>query len=129
MADQRFITNRRQLLIGLGASTVTGSAVPAKASIGTGDPAYPAFLDAEDAADRLNRYRGPEDVHFDGLYGAYIAAERRLATTSATSLLGLYGKMRRLIAMTGWETEQYDIEAAMACSVLKDLDGMTRPSR
>ena len=129
MADQRFITNRRQLLIGLGASTVTGSAVPTKASAGTGDPAYAAFLDAEDASDRLNRYRGPEDVHFDGLYGAYIAAERRLATTSAASLLGLYGKMWRLIAMTGWETEQYDIEAAMACSVLKDLDGMTRPSR
>ena len=128
MANHGFITNRRQLLIGLGTSTLTGSAMSLTASNAADDPAYAAFLNAQRAADRLNSYHGPDGNYLDILYEAYISAERELAATPAMGLLGLRGKLKRLIAMTGWETEQDDIEAMMACSVLKDLDRVTNSS-
>ena len=126
MANHGFITNRRQLLIGLGTSTLTGSAMSLNATKATDDPAYAAFLKAQVAADRLNRYHGPDGPCLDTLYAAYISAERELVATPAMGLLGLRGKLKRLIAMTGWETEQGDIEAMMACSAYVDLDCMTK---
>ncbi|RMB07904.1 hypothetical protein [Eilatimonas milleporae] len=122
MANHGFITNRRQLLIGLGTSTLTGSAMSLTASNAADDPAYAAFLNAQRAADRLNRYHGPEGTYLDTLYAAYITAERELVATPAISLPGLRGKLERLIAMTGWETEQDDIDAMMARSACADLN-------
>ena len=126
MANHGFITNRRQLLIGLGTSTLTGSAMALTASNVADDPAYAAFLKAQGAADRLNRYDGPDGTYLDTLYAAYIAAEKELAATPAMSLTGLMGKLKRLIEMTGWETEQESIDAMMACSACVDLEQMRK---
>ena len=125
MANHGFIINCRQLLIGLGASTLTSSEMSLTGSNAADDPAYAAFLNAQRATDRLNRYHGPDGTYLDILYAAYISAERELVATPAMSLLGLRGKLKRLIAMTGWETEQDDIEAMMARSACADLDCMT----
>ena len=129
MANHGFITNRRQLLIGLGTSTLTGSAMALPASNAADDPAYAAFLNAQRAVDRLNSYHGPDGNYLDILYAAYISAERELAATPAMSLLGLRCKLKRLLAMTGWETEQDDIEAMMARSAYADLHCITKDIR
>ena len=128
MANHGFITNRRQLLIGLGTSVLTGSAISLNASKATDDPAYAAFLKAQGAADRLNRYHGPDGPYLDTLYAAYISAERELVATPAMSLLGIRGKLKRLIAMNGWDAEQDNIDAMMACSAGADLGCLINPS-
>ena len=125
MAKPSSSTNRRQLLIGAGALAATG-AVGLDATLWSEpDPAYLLYLRAVRSEAAINNFRGDEEGdEYKALFDTHIATERELATTPATSLMGVWGKMKRLADDQYWAPDDYCLESCLGLSVLADLNRM-----
>ena len=129
MAESCFITNRRDLLIGMGgtvaAGALSGGVLLSSALAAEFDPAWRAYLKAQAGEDAVNNHRGPEDDYYEGLFDVYIAAERKLAATPSASIHGICGKMRRFVINEHWDDKDDTLAVVLGRSILADLERMT----
>ncbi len=87
-----------------------------------GDPAYIAYARARKAEAEVNAFSGDSDgPEYDALFASYIALERKLAATPATSLVGVLGKMKRLASDQGWRSDDPWLASCFGLAVLDDL--------
>lgn len=126
MAKSSSSTNRRQLLIGSGALAATGTVGLDATLWSEPDPAYLLYLRAVRSETAINSFRGDEEGdEYKTLFDSHIATERKLAATPATSLMGVWGKMKRLADDQYWAPDDYCLESCLGLSVLADLNRMT----
>ena len=125
MAKPSSSTNRRQLLIGTGALAAT-AATGLDATVWSGpDPAYLLYLHVVRTDDAFNNFTGDEESdEYRTLFDTLITAERKLAATPATSLMGVWGKMKRIADDQCWKPGDYYLESCLGLSVLADLNRM-----
>ena len=129
MAKPSSNTNRRQLLIGTGALAATAATGLDATVWSSPDPAYLLYLHAVRTDDAYNNFTGDEESgEYRALFDTLIATERKLAATPATSLLGVWGKMKRLADDQYWEPDGYCAEFCLGLSVLADLNRMAAAS-
>ena len=126
MAKPSSSTNRRQLLIGAGALAATGTMGLDATLWSKPDPAYLLYLRAVRSETAINKFRGDEGGdEYKALFDTHIATERKLTATPATSLMGVWGKMKRLADDQYWGPDDYCLEPCLGLSVLADLNRMT----
>lgn len=90
------------------------------------DPAYLLYLRAVRSEAAINNFRGDEEGdEYKALFDTHIATERKLAATPATSMMGVWGKMKRLADDQYWAPDDYCLESCLGLSVLADLNRMT----
>ena len=125
MAKPSSSTNRRQLLIGTGALAAT-AATGLDATVWSGpDPAYLLYLHVVRTDDAFNNFTGDEESdEYRTLFDTLITAERKLAATPATSLMGVWGKMKRIADDQCWKPDDCYLESCLGLSVLADLNRM-----
>ena len=125
MAKPSSSTNRRQLLIGTGALAAT-AATGLDATVWSGpDPAYLLYLRAVRTDDAYNNFTGDEESdEYRALFDTLIATEQKLAATPATSLMGVWGKMKRIANEQCWKPGDHYLESRLGLSVLADLNQM-----
>ena len=126
MATPSSSTNRRQLLIGAGALAATGAVGLDTNLWSKPDPAYLLYLRVVRTEAAVNNFRGDEEGdEYKALFDTHIATERKLASTPATSLMGVWGKVKRLADDQYWAPDDYCLESCLGLSVLADLNRMT----
>ena len=137
MADPFIITNRRQLLTGVGAVVGSGALTagvlfsnPLIANeivdaVTQLDPACAAFECCTEIEQRLWVYPPEEEAGFYALYRTFINAELTLADTPAESLWGVRGKLHRLAKDMTWREGDNRMCSRLGLSLLRDLDRMT----
>ena len=125
MAKPSSSTNRRQLLIGAGALAATAATGLDATVWSSPDPAYLLYLRAVRTEDAYNNFAGDEESdEYRALFDTLIATERKLAATLATSLMGVWGKMKRIADDQCWKPGDPYLESCLGLSVLADLDRM-----
>ena len=125
MATPPSSTNRRQLLIGAGALATTGAVGLDTTPSSKPDSAYLLYLHVVRTDDAFNNFTGDEESdEYRALFDTLIAAERKLAATPATSLMGVWGKMKRIADDQCWKPGDYYLDSRLGLSVLADLNRM-----
>ena len=125
MAKPSISTNRRQLLFGTGAlAAMAATSLDTTAWSGP-DPAYLLYLRVVRTDDAPNNLTGDEESDdYRMLFDTLIAAERKLAATPATSLMGVWGKMTRIADGQCWKPGDDYLESCLGLSLLADINRM-----
>ncbi len=126
MADPSINTNRRNLLLGVGATALAGTILSPKQLAADTDPACNAYLRT------LKARAGVEDCdpeQFPERMVTLWKVQDDLATTPAKSLKGVYCKLNWLTIIENWEEDDGCLESQFCFSILEDLQHLMGEKR